>query len=138
MKRFMGLAILVFIGAAGWRVGNTLSPDALSMAVGVLFGVLAGVPTALLVMAGNRRRAGDDAPDYARSRNGMPYGAGGFFGPQPPVIVVAGPPGMQPALGAGNSGYGAQGYPLMGWNAPERAARSFKVVGEREELVEEW
>lgn len=38
-----------------------LSADALGMAVGMVFGVLSGVPTALLVMAANQRRPDDDA-----------------------------------------------------------------------------
>ncbi len=68
MKRWMGLALLVFVGSAGWRIGEALSPDALSMAVGVLFGVLAGVPTALLVMAGSRRRNDDARGEERRPR----------------------------------------------------------------------
>ena len=39
MKRWLVLALLVFVGSAGWRIGEALSPDALSMAIGVLFGV---------------------------------------------------------------------------------------------------
>jgi hypothetical protein len=43
-------------------VGSRLSADALGMAVGMVFGVLASVPMALLVLAANNRRMGDD--DY--------------------------------------------------------------------------
>lgn len=56
MKHVMGLAVVIFIGILAWRIGGTLSSDALSMAVGVLFGVLAGIPTALLVATGYRSR----------------------------------------------------------------------------------
>src|SRR5688572_4813724 len=110
MKRWIGLALLVFVGTAGWRIGESLSPDALSMAVGVLFGVMAGVPTALLVMAGNRRRNQEQPVENRQSEQqgqlaplhrqmvgqvhgpmnawGMPYAQ------QPPIIVVAGPQGF--------------------------------------------
>lgn len=138
MKRWLGLALLTFVGAAGWRIGEALSPDALSMAVGVLFGVMAGVPTALLVMAGSRRRSDEHGePDRPRQQQGLPgYGSvpGQMnhwpmpFAQQPPVIVVAGPQGMasQPS----------QQY--AGWLPQEVPARHFTVVGEREALVEEW
>lgn len=128
MKRYLGLALLVFVGVAGWRIGNTLSPDALSMAVGVLFGVLAGIPAALLVLASGRRREVAAEQERQRAAQAM-WG----HAPQPPVIVVAGPPAMQPALGQHGLSLGG-----AGWQPQDRPARSFKVVGEREELVEEW
>ncbi len=134
MKRWFGLAVLVFVATAGWRIGETLSPDALSMAVGILFGVLAGVPTALLVMAGSQRREAAERPrqperSYPPRPDGMAY-----FPPQPPVIVVA-----PQALGPG----GPIGHPLgaaamepMAWAPPPRD-RQFKVVGEAEEWMQE-
>jgi len=56
MKITIGLALLIFAGFAGWRIGGDISSDAVSMGVGVLFGIVAGIPTALLVMANNRKR----------------------------------------------------------------------------------
>ena len=50
------LAALIVVGILGWNIGSLLSPDAVAMAVGVLFGVLAGLPVALLVLAANRRK----------------------------------------------------------------------------------
>ena len=55
MKYFCGLIALIVVGIVAWRIGEALSSDAISMAVGVLFGVLAGIPTALLVLVGGRR-----------------------------------------------------------------------------------
>ncbi len=55
MKKFIGLMGLVFIGTVGWRVGESLSSDAVSMALGLLLGVMAGIPTALMVLAASRR-----------------------------------------------------------------------------------
>jgi hypothetical protein len=155
MKRWIGLAFLVFIGAAGWRIGSALSPDALSMAVGVLFGVMAGVPAALLVMAGSRRRSSEERSESQSQREhtrqpvsmngpvtpwGMPYAQ------QPPIIVVAAPPGLgnapQPGYGAGydpgyNSGYNS-GYNNARWFPQEPPARQFTVIGNGEELSEDW
>jgi hypothetical protein len=127
MKRWIGMAVLVFVATAGWRIGDALSPDALSMAVGILFGVLAGVPAALLVIAGSRRREQDERSRQAeRGYPARPAGAWGqpYFPPQPPVIVVA-PPAVGP---------GGQEHPA--W-LPPRRDRQFKVVGEVEEWVQE-
>jgi hypothetical protein len=57
MKKMIGLIILIFVGTAGWRIGNNLSSEAISMAVGIFFGVLAGIPTALLVLAADRHKS---------------------------------------------------------------------------------
>src|SRR4051812_12305501 len=117
MKRWMALALLIFVGAAGWRIGGSLSPDALSMAVGVLFGVMASVPTALLVMAGNRRRSSEARTEEISRRElqgpvmrmhsqqyGQQYGQAypqinqwGMPAQQPPIIVIAGPQGFSNA-----------------------------------------
>lgn len=128
MKRWIGMAVLVFVAAAGWRIGSALSPDALSMAVGILFGVLAGIPTALLVMAGTRRREAEERPRLPeRAYPVRPDGAWGqpYFPPQPPVIVVA-----PQALGPGGP---AAAEP---WSPPRRD-RQFRVVGESEEWMQE-
>lgn len=165
MRQYVGLAALVFVGIAAWRIAGQLSADALGMAVGVLFGVMAGVPTALMVMASGRRRAAEEEETTSRRRqpqphnmqngmqHGMPqgmpqhpayyqgYGPGGYP-PQPPVIVLAAP-------GMGQPGY-PQGYPqgygdpygqqrMRALPAPEAVdVRQFKVVGEKEEWVDEW
>ena len=51
-----------FVGIAGWRIGGELSPDAMGMAIGMLFGVMAGIPTALLVLASERREPSERRP----------------------------------------------------------------------------
>ena len=55
MKKIVVLLLVAFVGAAGWNIGNQLSSDALGMSVGILLGVLAGLPVALLVIAAGRR-----------------------------------------------------------------------------------
>jgi hypothetical protein len=149
MKQYLGLAVLIFVGIAAWRIAGQLSADALGMAVGVLFGIMAGVPTALLVMASGRRRAAEEEETATRRQSqamphGMPqhpayYGSyGPGYPPQPPVIVLAAP-------GMGQQGY-PQGYGdpygqqrMRALPAPEAVdVRQFKVVGEKEEWVDEW
>jgi hypothetical protein len=151
MRQYVGLAALIFVGIAAWRIAGQLSADALGMAVGVLFGVMAGVPAALMVMASGRRRAEEEeTPSRRRQQSqGMPqhpayypgYGPAGYP-PQPPVIVLAGPGMGQPGYPQGYS----QGYSdpygqqrMRALPAPEAVdVRQFKVVGEKEEWVDEW
>lgn len=135
MRQFLVISGLVAGGVAAWRIGETLSSDAISMGLGILFGMLAGVPAALLVMAASRRRDYLDE-DERRSRR-APEGAFGGYGQgygaqQPPVIVVTAPgmlPHGQPAPFAALE---APGWPTV------RAPRQFTVVGDREESVDEW
>ena len=138
MRRFMAVALLAFVAVAAWRITGRLSADAVSMAVGVLFGVAAGVPAALLVLASSRRRdrgRDDEFEETERGRAGRHPGAayGGYF-PQPPVIVVT---GGQPIQHAAPASYGRQAALPAPYGATVDA-REFKVVGEREGWIDEW
>jgi hypothetical protein len=158
MKRMIGLGGLIFIGVVAWRIDSRLSADAIGMALGVLFGVLAGLPVALLVLAANRRRDRREeeeaygTPHGAQGRQrALPPGYGYPMPQQPPVIVLAGHPGMMPQGNPNPNGYGQgygyeQPYPQqqrmlpgpqgMGQEMPQE--RRFKVVGETEEWIEEY
>ena len=81
MKRFLALCILVFVGVATWIIGSKLSADAIGMGVGVMFGVMAGIPTALLLLASQRRRDAQSSHDDPPTR----------YPQQPPVIVLPAP-----------------------------------------------
>ncbi|MEZ4662149.1 MAG: hypothetical protein R2911_31755 [Caldilineaceae bacterium] len=147
MKSFWGAAVLIFVGVAGWRIGGQLSADALGMAVGILFGIMAGIPTALILLASQRR---DSDPRSGASDEKKPHQlAANSHAYQPPVIVVAGHAPTQPQFGQqwqqpyGQYGqYGGQpqyAQPMLPGPAPEMPApRRFKVVGEEEEMVEQW
>ena len=60
MLRFLGVALFIVMLALAWRIGSLLSSDAIGMAVGMTLGVLAGVPTAALVLLARRRDEEDD------------------------------------------------------------------------------
>ena len=62
MKHWGLLIMCAFVGIAGFRIGGELSPDAMGMAIGMLFGVMAGIPTALLVLASERREPSERRP----------------------------------------------------------------------------
>jgi hypothetical protein len=118
------------------------------MAVGVVFGVLAGIPSALLVLASGRVRNShddeDDDEDIRREAAAYYKGIGQPFPYQPPVIVLAAPVEQQPQVVNNYTDNrsvtihaGAQAMPLLADREREvqaqRGGRVFRVVGEREE-----
>ena len=135
MKKFVLLGLLIFIGVAGWKVGEGLSSDATGMTVGMLLGVMAGIPTALLVLAGGWRR--DDVYDgYRRGRGGRREDRYQQLPMQqpPPVIVVTGGgqgsgfAGQQPVMGYGAGAGGDWSGDQNGYGG--RPERKWHIIGE--------
>jgi hypothetical protein len=131
MLRFLGVALLVVMLALAWRIGSMLSSDAIGMAVGMTLGVLAGLPTAALVLLA--RRHDDDKDDYRDDDRTLPAQGYGY---QPPIIVLTGAAGYP----------GAPGQPPQAQQAmlpapaavpwpPDRRERSFRIVGEVDQPV---
>lgn len=86
--------VLVVFGVLTWIIGSKLSSDAMGMAVGLLFGALAGIPSALLVLA-TARRAEPDEEDRYRERANYERRQPGYQLP-PPVIILASGPATRP------------------------------------------
>jgi hypothetical protein len=146
MKQVVAILGLAALGAGAWFVASRLSSDALGMIVGLLFGILAGVPAALLVLVANRRRQAEE--------DAGPRGRGGYGGypalPQPPVIVVTGGApqqlGVNGRYAGGYSGSGA-GYEVIDYPGAQAQAalpgpaqgggRPFRLVGEQDGWLEE-
>jgi len=42
---------LFFVGLCGWFIGERLDPQALTMLIGLLFGILAGIPAVAMVVS---------------------------------------------------------------------------------------
>lgn len=148
MKKLVALILLVILGVFVWSIASRLSADALGMAVGLSFGALAGIPTALLVLAASRRggaRHDDDDEEEAqwdqRRLPAHPYGQPHPY--QSPVIVLAAPqqapaPQPWPYPTVDSVGYPAR-QALPGPGAPAaQGGRAFKVVGEKEEWIDEF
>ena len=122
MKQFsfgVGLVLLAFLT---WRMVTSLSSDALGMAVGVVFGVLAGIPSALLVLASSRRQGRDDDDDDDDAPRTVTVTQNFYVTDNRRQLTIHAPAG---------------GMPLLADREREVAAqreRRFVVVGEREEL----
>jgi len=140
MKRFIFIVCLVFVAVAGWRIADRLSSDAIGMAVGVLFGIMAGIPAALMLLAANRRRSESEEPVRAQGQNRfLPNGYGAYPPQQPPVIVLAGHAAPHPLSAQhGYPGYEQPARYALPAPHPQAEERKFKVVGEKEEWIEEW
>lgn len=142
MKILIGVMLAAVVALFVFMLSR-LSSDALGLAVGVMFGVLAGIPSALLVLASSRhqpRRPYDDDDDDDYGEESLlrtwhqPY--------QPPVIVLAAPVEQQPQT-VNNYNYTDNRQVHVGSPMPlladrerevaaQRGGRVFKVVGERE------
>lgn len=60
---------VLLLGAVGvWHLGGKLSPDALGMMVGLLFGMLAGIPAALLTLYAVRNSPPAKTPPTPHTR----------------------------------------------------------------------
>lgn len=55
MNKVFWLAALGVVALAGWKIGDALSPDAIALALGMIFGVMAGIPIALIAMTADRK-----------------------------------------------------------------------------------
>jgi hypothetical protein len=130
MKRGIVIIGAVFAAALAVAVGSRMSADAMSVVVGVVCGVLASIPTSLLLLWMLARRAPGAA--LGADRAGQ-IGMGNYF---PPVVVVNPGPGYgTPAYGSSLNALPAGGYaaapPMPG------GRRSFKVVGDEETMLDE-
>lgn len=133
MKQLAIITVTFAAGLLAWLFAGRLSADALGMAVGLVFGVFAGLPTALLVLAANRRPPIDEYCRDERRYNNRQLAA-------PPVIVIASPQSPQQYPGAPRSD--SAGYPerqaLPDLSALAPRERVFRVVGEQDTWLDEW
>ncbi|MCB9150208.1 MAG: hypothetical protein H6641_15740 [Caldilineaceae bacterium] len=130
MKAVITAILLIFVGGIGWRIGGSLSSDAMGMAIGMLFGIMAGIPTALLMLASEKRR-----DDYHREHYGQP---------RRPQLEALPPP--QVVNNITNNFYAAPRQPrerraevetrnALPGPAPEMPApRRFRVIGNEEQV----
>jgi hypothetical protein len=124
MKRTLALIGAAFAVALAVVIGNRMSADAMAVVVGVVCGVLASIPTSLLLIwALGRRGYGAGAESQARNNTGTQY---------PPVVVV------NPGPGYGMPGYGPSPAPPIERSLPPPGSpRTFKVVGDEETMLDE-
>ena len=125
MKRLVLIVAVAFAVGLAVVVGNRMSADAMAVVVGVACGVMASVPTSLLLIWALGRRGqgvGTGADGHPRYGVGTPY---------PPVVVV------NPGTGHNAHSYGLPPLPSMDRTLPPPGGpRSFKVVGDEETMLD--
>jgi hypothetical protein len=124
MKRTFAIIGAAFAVALAVVIGNRMSADAMAVVVGVVCGVLASIPTSLLIIwALGRRGYGAGTEAQVRNNTGTHY---------PPVVVV------NPGPGYGMAGYGPPPAPPLDRSLPAPGSpRTFKVVGDEETMLDE-
>ena len=123
MKHVAMLVVVAFAVGLAVVVGNRMSADAMAVVVGVMCGVVASVPTSLLLIWALRRGAGNGAGVESQARNGVGVN-------YPPVVVVN--------PGQGMPAYGPPSIPSLDRGLPAPGGpRTFKVVGEEETMLDD-
>jgi hypothetical protein len=140
MRLFNLFSIVLLVVLGIGALVSRLSPDAVSMGIGIFFGAMASIPAALLVRAASRRRD-EDREERGPRQRGHGYGDASYANyqqsmPQAPVIVLTQPAGNYSQTGqgyGGQGGYGGQagGYPSHLLPPPDSPPeRQFRVIGE--------
>jgi len=131
VRQLVALLALGFIVTLGVVVGTRMSSDAIAVLVGVIAGVAASIPCALLLMAVTRRRESEEFERYDEQRyedrryNDRRYSD--RMGPRretPPVVIVT------PGHAAPQQLPYAASFPYQA--APPQSARQFRVMGYEE------
>ena len=101
-------------------VGSRMSVDATALVVGVACGVLASIPTSLLLIWAISRRDGASTVNQHGGNGSYTY---------PPVVVV------NPGSGSGRPAWGQPGWPGYEELPLLAGGRQYKIVGEPETVV---
>ena len=114
-RQLIALLVVAFVITLGVVIGLRMSSDAIAVLTGVIAGVAASIPTALLLMAVTRRREEEEEPEWYPEPSRRP---------SPPVIVVA--PGNMPQTMANYQ----PSYPSYPAPLPQPSPRrEFRVMG---------
>jgi hypothetical protein len=112
MKKFLFVAGITFCVTLAIVMGTRMSPDATAVVIGIVCGVLASIPTTIMLVWVLRQREKQDSAQFGQRA----------LGQFPPVIVVN---------GQGTSGYnGAFSGPALPPGSTANAPRNFKVIGQ--------
>jgi len=144
VKQLIVLLAVAFVVTLGVVVGTRMSSDAIAVLVGVIAGVAASIPCALLLLVVTRRQQNAaqtprPTPYSDRYPDDPPYAQRAA----PPVIVVT--PGSAPQQIApwNTASWGATvegtAFPAYGYGGQPQSQRQFRVMGyEEAESPADW
>ena len=113
MKKYLLVGGTLFTVSLAIVMGTRMSADAMAVVIGIIFGLLASIPTTLMLVWVLRQRDKQLEAQFGQT-------AGRPFGQYPPVVVVN---------GQGTNGYGLPSTPVLPTSAPT-GSRNFKVIGQ--------
>jgi len=124
LKRWLGVGSLLFLVTLAVVIGTRMSSEAMAVVIGVMFGVVASIPTGLLIVAVLWRHE-------QRASNGRD-GSGRQVRQEslPPSVVIVSPGNVGTVNPYRRAAYLPQ--PDMQWG---QAPRQFHVVGEPDETL---
>jgi hypothetical protein len=114
MKKVATVALIAFAVTLAVIVGQRMSTDAMAVVIGVACGVLASIPTSLLILAVSGRQGGRGAREVPQRRD------------YPPVVIV-------------NPGNNQPHYLQPPYSAPliQGQERQFRVIGDEDVVLDE-
>ncbi len=117
MKNLLAAVLMVFGLGLAVVIGSRLPVSAITVIVGVGCGVLASIPTSILIIAVTNRRESQPSRSFPATQT------------YPPVVVVNSPPNHLP---------GNQGWPVPqpSWNMSTPAPRQFHLIGQENDTAE--
>lgn len=115
-KRFLAACAVAFAITLAAFVGLRLSTDAIAIIIGAIVGVVASIPTALLIVALTRRSQERAAAEAYEARMQMKA--------QPPVVVIA------PGGGSATPWFSPFSQPTLPGREQMSAQRQFRIVGQ--------
>ena len=139
VKQLIVLLAVAFVVTLGVVVGTRMSSDAIAVLVGVIAGVAASIPCALLLLVVTRRQQAAEQsypPDPYSDRHRGPHTYEQRAAP-PPVIVIT--PGSAPQQMApwstaswSTAPEGFEGLPSSAYGGQPASRRQFRVMGYEE------
>ena len=111
MKKVATVALIAFAVTLAVIIGQRMSTDAMAVVIGVACGVLASIPTSLLILAVSGRRGGEREAQQQRD--------------YPPVVIV-------------NPGNNQPRYLQPPFQAPliQEQERQFRVIGDEDVVLD--
>jgi len=113
MKKVATIALIAFAVTLAVIIGQRMSTDAMAVVVGVACGVLASIPTSLLILAVSGRQGGRGEREVRQQRD------------YPPVVIV-------------NPGNSQSRYLQPPFQAPpiQEQERQFRVIGDEDVVLD--
>jgi hypothetical protein len=114
MRKFLFVVGAIFASVLAVVVGTRMSPDAMAVIIGIICGVLASIPTSVILVWVLRQKDKQVEAQFSQQ---------GRFGHYPPVVVVN---------GQGTNGYNGHPYgpPALTAHTIPAGERDFKVIGQ--------